>query len=293
MKLLIAGASGFIGTHVLRRLPSDWEVFAISRKPIAARPNTTLINVDLTNLDFARSLPGQIDAVLSLAQSAHYAEFPAKTRQVFDVNVMSSISLVDYAIRARASTFVHASTGSVYEPYGGLLKEDALLSPSSLNGVSKFIAERSLELYDSLIGLCCLRIFFPFGPGQKNRLVQLVHKRLSECQPVDLDGPDGMVFTPTYVEDIADIMATAIEEGWRGTINVASQETRSVRSVAEGIAHILGAKPQFNHTGSQSTNITPDTTKLYTLYEHAKMTDFQTALHATIDSIANDGTLPT
>ncbi len=293
MKLLIAGASGFIGRHVLQRLPADWDVFAISRTPITVSPNTTLINADLTDRDFKRALPRQIDAVLSLAQSRHYAEFPEKTHEVFDVNLMSSISLIDYAIRARATSFVYASTGSVYEPYGGLLKEDARLSPFSLNGVSKFAAEMSLEMYNSLIGLCCLRLFFPFGPGQEKRLIQLVHQRVSNRVPVDLDGEDGMVFTPTYVEDVADIMIKALKDGWRGTINLASQETQSVRSVAESIASILGEIPEFNYSGKESIAIMPDTTKLYSLYECEKMTGFQTALNRTLDSIANDGMLQT
>lgn len=293
MKLLIAGASGFIGSHVLRRLPADWEIFAISRSPIPVTSNINPIKIDLTNPDFARSLPNQIDAVLSLAQSEHYAEFPKKTREVFDVNLMSSISLAEYAMRARAMSFVHASTGSVYEPYGGLLRENDKVSPSSLNGVSKLAAEMSLEMYSTLINLCCLRIFFPFGPGQKGRLIQQVYHRLASGQAVNLDGQNGMIFTPTYVEDIADIMIAAVRERWRGTVNVASQETKSVRSVAEGIAHILHANPKFNYTSPKSIEITPDTHNLYSRYEHQKMTDFQTALKRTIDSIANDGKLRT
>ena len=90
--------------------------------------------------------------------------------------------------------FVLASTGTVYEPYGGRLAEDAPVAPVSFYSATKLAAEALLQGWRSRLGCCALRLFFPYGPGQTGRLVPQLVERIRAKTAVTLDGSgDGMV----------------------------------------------------------------------------------------------------
>lgn len=288
MRILITGLSGFLGQKLLSKLPADWEVVALSRSTLAAPPVVTQIKMDLTDADAYRSLPSQIDAVLSLAQSRAYSVFPGQTGDVYDVNVTASVRLADYAARAGAKSFTFFSTGSVYEPYTKPLREtDMELAPRSLNGVSKLAAERALSLYRDIFPVCCLRPFFPFGPHQTRSIVPTLFERINTGTAVQLDGKDGLTFSPVYVDDLINITVRAIEDHWRGAVNVAGLQTVTVRELSEAIARALGVEPVFSQSSSSALSLLPETDHLYSLYSPASMTNFDDALSQTIASFRN------
>src|SRR5205814_2290751 len=78
--------------------------------------------VDLSQPDTA-VLPRQTDAVVYLAQSEHFRDFPRRAHDIFSVNVLGVQSLLEYAKTAGCRTFVLASSGGVYQPSNSALKE--------------------------------------------------------------------------------------------------------------------------------------------------------------------------
>ena len=72
------------------------------------------IIIDLSRPWEFSKLPPFIDVVIHLAQSNHFKDFPSYASDIFNVNVSSSVYLLEYARSANAKLFVYTSTGGVY-----------------------------------------------------------------------------------------------------------------------------------------------------------------------------------
>ena len=93
----------------------DYEVWAIG-KSSGLQDDVCWVSYDLSmGLDgLSAALPKQMDAVIHLAQSPHFREFPAHSNHVFSVNVASTMFLLNEAAERGCHHFIYASTGSVY-----------------------------------------------------------------------------------------------------------------------------------------------------------------------------------
>src|SRR5689334_12024642 len=117
MRILITGATGFIGHHLVRKLCDKHQVFALSqRPPLALSSDRTIwIEQDLTRpLAADARLPESVDAVIHLAPSKFYKEVPDQSKNIFGVNVNRPFHLLEYARRAGVKQFIFTSTGGVY-----------------------------------------------------------------------------------------------------------------------------------------------------------------------------------
>ncbi len=121
MAILITGAGGFVGKRLVASLAAAGRsVVAIVRTEPSAEDRhyfagrlVKTIKADLSNLDTSH-LPAGIYAVVALAQSAHFREFPERAKEVFDVNVTANLKLLDWSVRSGVKRFVLASSGGIY-----------------------------------------------------------------------------------------------------------------------------------------------------------------------------------
>ena len=250
MRVLVTGATGFVGGYVLRTLARNGhEPVAAVRGREAAVGGCETVVWDLGEARRPIPDPPGIDAIVHAAQSRNYRAFPADGAEMFRVNVAGSWTLLDYAAEVGVSHFCMLSSGAVYQPFRGELREDAPLTPADFLGATKLAAEVLARSYEERFAISVLRLFFPYGPGQKNRLVPHIIERVRSGTPVELcsDG-EGLWIAPTYVEDLAEIVVAALEGGWTGTMNVGSPEVISLRQLAESIGAAVGQRPIFETT---------------------------------------------
>jgi nucleoside-diphosphate-sugar epimerase len=281
MRILVTGATGFIGRALVERLAGQ-EVVAL------VRPGSRIAGVETVEADLAQPidadrLPKRVDAVVHLAQSSKARSFPESAPETFTINVAATAALLDWALRAGATRFCLASTGSVYEPYAGPLEEDAALAPTSFYAASKAAAELLLRPYQGRLAASALRLFFPYGPGQSGRLFSELATRIREGRPVHLPpGGDGLVLAPTYVGDVADAIGAAVEEGWTGPLNVAAPGSITLRTLAEAIGRVLETRVHFAtdpHAGA--AHIVPNLARLATLRDPTAFVPLETGLRRT------------
>ena len=264
MRVLATGATGFIGTNLVQVLAERHQVISLGRRRAEAA-------VEHLEVDFGKALedlviPPGTDAVIHLAQSAHYGEFPGGALDVFRVNVESTMRLLDASVRAGVRWLFLASTGSVYEPYDRTLEESACVSPQSFYSVSKRAAEQIALSYSNELQICIFRLFFPYGPGQSARLVPRLVERIRSGEPVVLskDG-DGFALSLIHVSDVAHLISFAMERRWTGVINVASDEATTLRGLATAIGAKLQTEPRFVSDARMSCSLVPDLSLLRSL----------------------------
>lgn len=287
MRILITGGTGFVGSALARRMiEAGHEVFCACR-PGSSAPFGQTIIWDATGSAGTGKLPEVIDGLVHLAQSRRFRSFPADAPEMFEVNVTSTLSLLQWAVQAKVRRFCLVSSGTVYEPFGGQLQEDAAVSPASFLGASKLASENIAKPFSGLLSLSVLRLFFPFGPGQADRLIPDLIRRVRGGHPVHVtSNGDGMRLTPTLVNDVAEVMLASLEASWTGTVNVATPEVLSIRQIAESIGRQLRLQPKFEVVDKPSIDIVPNLTRLAERFSLDRFSRFDDALRLIVQSEA-------
>lgn len=243
MKILITGAGGLIGRALVQHLSQAHEVTAVVRS-IAAVSDSRVrtITADLSAPELPANLQ-PVDAVVHLAQSPHYREFPERADDIFNVNVGSTARLLDWSRRVGARHFVLASTGNVDS------------GVRSFYAASKQCAEQLAQCYGDAFAVLALRFHFVYGPGQRDSmLIPRLIANVRDGKPIQLAGHDGPRFNPTYINDAVEAIAMALERRVAGVVPIAGPQVLSVRQMVETIADQTGVAPVFTVDAAQAPN---------------------------------------
>jgi UDP-glucose 4-epimerase len=262
MRILITGATGLTGRSLVALLAKDNEVFAMQRpgREVAPADGVTSIEQDLSG-PLVHGLPDQIDAVVHLAQSPRFREFPEGTVDVFEVNSATTVRLLRYCCQAGGTRFVYASSGAVYPPGPRPVREDDSPRPGNFYAVSKLVGEQVVDQFRDVLTVASLRFFFIYGPGQRNMLVPGLMETVRSGRPVPIAGDEGIRINPIYVEDAALAVAGALALEQPGVFNVAGPEVVSIADIARALGTELGAEPEFTH-GPAQADLIADTRRM-------------------------------
>jgi UDP-glucose 4-epimerase len=212
-------------------------------------------------------LPATADAVIYLAQSERFRDFPDGATDMFAVNTAGAAQMLEYARRSGCRTFVYASTGGVYAPRSAAVDEEAPLAPTSSLGfyaATKLAAEQLAQQYSALFDVVVLRFFFVYGRGQQSHmLVPRLIASVREGRSIQLAGNDGIRINPTHVDDAVCAVTAALDKRTRGTVNVAGPEVVSLRALAGIIGEAVGREPVFAVKPDQAPrDLVADTTRM-------------------------------
>lgn len=257
-QILVTGAAGFIGTHLVRRLRADGhQVRAVDRVPGAGRegrdPGRGRVDWrqgDLLEMDLDPLVAG-IEYVVHLAGQPgvreSWAEFPRYARGNIEVTQRLLESLRNRPLKK----FVLASTSSVYGDAPMPAREEGPLLPISPYGATKLAAEALCELYGRTAGVpwMALRYFTVYGPGQRpdmafTRWLRAVH----EGKPVEVYGDGRQIRDFTYVADAVEATVRAIfAPAQQMAVNVGGGRPVSVREALAAIQKVTGMPVQVQH----------------------------------------------
>ena len=233
MNVLVTGATGLIGRHLVEALAQRSKVWAVSRESHAFSQGVNCVQWNFRDAVPPATMPRAVDAVFHLAQSPAYRDFPERADDVFDVNVASTARLLDWSRSVGVTRFVLASSGGVD---GGRGFYEA----------SKRSAELLCESYRDIFAVIVVRFFFVYGRGQR---ASMLIPRLVNCVrhdlPIRLDGRDGMRLNPVHVSDAVAALerTTALSEG--RTLDVTGPEVLTMREIGEMIGSLVGRRPVF------------------------------------------------
>jgi UDP-glucose 4-epimerase len=266
-RVLVTGASGFIGTALCKRLiASGVEVHGVSRNP-SARADTRATeirwwNEDLSDLEAARRLIRAVrpDATFHLASLATGSRALEMVLPIFKNNFMTAFNLLISSAENSAGRMVLA--GSFEEP------DEADSAPCSPYAAAKWSASGYARMFHALyqVPIVIAKIFMVFGPGQwdHTKLVPYVSLSLLRGEAPKLSSGLRMVDW-IYVDDVVDgLIRCAEAPGIDGrTVELGSGEMHSIREISErlrdlmprGIDPLFGALPDRPFEPSREADI--------------------------------------
>ena len=284
-RILISGATGFVGRHLLASLRGRYELFAMARSIPDQIPKDDIewIEQDLTSPLAVARLPERIDAVIHLAQSKHYREFPERADDIFGVNVQGTFNLLEYARRSGAERFVFASSGGIYGTSYEHLTESAPINPLDFYLSSKYSAELLVGNYERCFRTVLFRFFFVYGPSQIGMLVPTLMRRIQQGEPITVDGNPGLRLNPIFVEDAISVFEPALSLETSDVFNVAGDEVVTLTDLVRRCADVLGIPAEIRYdTTRRRGDMIAATEKMKQVLGVTPTTDLQTGLSLSI-----------
>lgn len=240
-KVLLTGATGFIGRHCLSSLLANgYEVHAVSCRPRPEDPSgvhwhqADLLNPARVSELMADVRPSHLLHLAWFAVPGKYWTSPENLRWV-----QASLDLLRGFARHGGRRVVMAGTCAEYDwRYGYCAERVTPLAPSTLYGTCKHSLQLMSDAFAQQAELDAAwgRIFFLYGPHENpNRLVASVVRAVLSGEPAPCSHGN-QLRDFLYVQDVADAFVALLDSGVSGAVNIGSGRPVALRDVVYKIA---------------------------------------------------------
>ena len=257
-KILITGVGGFIGSHVARRfLAEGYSVVGVDDLSSGKRANipdgVQFIQGDLKDLATINRLPTDCRQILHLAgQSSGEISFDDPVADL-EMNVISTLRLIDYGIRHSAERIIYASSMSVYGSVPDApISESHHPKPLSCYGVGKLSSENYLRIYQNKLPFVAMRMFNVYGPGQDLRnlrqgMVSIYLAQALVSGRIEVKGGLERFRDFIFIDDVVEAWyrASTRSEAINNAINIGTGIRTSVSELLRSIHDLLPNSTSF------------------------------------------------
>lgn len=246
MKVLVTGANGMLGQHLIRRLVEEGK-FVIhatgrgaGRLPYGSSNGVTYHATDLTDFKKAQALVERVSPhiIIHAAAMTQPNECAADATACWKMNVGATRVLLRGAQKVR-SYFIYISTDFVFDGKEGPYDEHAVTNPVNTYGESKLLAEEMVE--QSGLHWAIIRTVLVYGdkvPGGRPNFVHWVRDQLAAGQPIRVVNDQWR--TPTFVEDLAKGIVLTLLKHAKGIFHISGRDTCTPYQLACMVAALLG-----------------------------------------------------
>ncbi len=258
MRVLITGAAGFLGSHLVDRFLADgYEVVGmdnfITGSPeniahLMGNPKFSFVEHDVTNFVY---VSGPLDGVLHFASPASpidYLELPIQTLKVGSLGTHKALGLS----KAKKARFLLASTSEVYgdpqvhpqpEGYWGHVNP---VGPRGVYDEAKRFAEAMTMAYHRFhrVDTRIVRIFNTYGPRMRARDGRVVSNFVVQAlktEPLTIYGDGSQTRSFCYVSDLVEGIVRIFQRGDADPINLGNPTEFSVRDLADRVLELTGS----------------------------------------------------
>ena len=247
MRILITGVTGFMGSHLPQLLVRN-HVLCCTKRPLSIFQDAKQIiwiQQDLSEpLDHSR-LPKRLDAIIHLAQSNNFRNFPEKAQDIYNININSTFQLLEYGRKIGIKSFILASSGGVCGYKNRSVLENDPPNPLNFYLNSKYVSESIADSYTDFFTTVILRFFFVYGKGQRDRLIPDIIERIRKGQEITIYDKEGSKINPIYISDAVKAIERALNLDASEVINIAGNEIISIKMLSEQLGEMIGKKPNY------------------------------------------------
>jgi dTDP-4-dehydrorhamnose reductase len=237
-KLLVTGASGFLGWNLCQIARADWEVHGTyTRHPIEI-PDVRLHSIDLTDLDLVDRTISALapDAIIHTAAASQPNFCQNYPDLSYRINVTASQHLAKICADANIP-FVFTSTDLVFDGTKAPYKETDPVAPLNIYGEQKVTAERDILAVYARASICRMPLMFGIAPPNATSFIQPWLKSLQAGESLKLFVDEFR--TPVSARTAAQGLLLALQLA-PGTINLGGKERISRYDFGLLLADIFG-----------------------------------------------------
>jgi len=258
MKVLITGASGFVGSHVARLLVAEGcEVHVLVRESSNRwriqdiLPSMYLWQSDLVAFENVNTYLQEIKPELCI-HLAWYA-VPGKylnSQENLD-SIQASINLLSQLAELGCKRFVGIGTCFEYDLSLGYLSESSLTKPITLYAATKVALSTILQQFAQIteMEVAWIRLFYQYGPMEdERRLIPGIISSLLRDEVVKTTKGE-QIRDFLHIEDVASAIWAVAKSNVSGVVNVGSGQPVTVGQIALELGNLLG-KPDLIHLGA-------------------------------------------
>lgn len=248
MKLLITGASGFIGKNLMKAAIKKWgagNIIALTATPNLNETSITFKNhqqgLGLTNAEIERIQ--DVDVIIHAGAYTPKSAATANAINECNSNVAFTNNLLSIDFK-KLSKIIFTSTLDVYENTTPI-SESSATGPSTLYGWSKLYCEQIIANYaqQKSINFHTLRIGHVYGPGedQYQKFLPKTIARILAGEEVELYGDGSELRSFIYIDDVVSAILASVELTERiDIINIVGGHTVSIKNLLDQLISISG-----------------------------------------------------
>ncbi|NHC36294.1 SDR family oxidoreductase [Scytonema millei] len=225
-KLLVTGASGFLGWHLCQLAKQQWDVYSTYFSHEIEIPGVTMLKIDLRDFQALKHLFQQIQpsaAIHTAAQSSpNYCQTHAE--ESYAINVMTSLNIAglcaDYGIR-----YIFTSTDLVFDGLNAPYREIDPVSPVNAYGEQKVQAEEGILTRYPLGTICRMPLMFGMATPTATSFMQPFMQTLQDGKELALFTDEFR--TPASGTTAAKGLLMVLEKQIQGMIHLGGKERLS------------------------------------------------------------------
>lgn len=259
MRLLVTGASGFIGRNLLLAIPRRWETIALfyrSKDFVHFLRKNHLrqirpLRCDLSDLhDLKRKVlltKKKYDACIFLAANGNPSL--SVTNPEIDFR-MTTLTFLNFLSQVKVKRLLYVSSGAVYDGHHGLVSPRTPLRPRLPYAIHKRMAERTLQFFCEKMKnpkeYLIIRFFGAYGPYEPPRKIftRLVHSFANgKCRSFTIRGNGKNLIDAMYVTDAVEGLLRALQSPLKNlTFDLCSGRPLSIEELVRKGALLFGCK---------------------------------------------------
>lgn len=307
VNVLVAGSTGLIGSHLLRRLVREGAQVRATwhhRSPFFDDPRVEYVQCDLTRAEDCSRVVGGVQHVYLCAASTSGAAAIASTPMIHVTpNILINSQMLDAAYNAGVEKFLWLGSTVAYPVTSRPVKEDEIWAGEPFEkyffaGWAKRFMEVLCQMYGeklpkrmTTIVLRPTNVYGPgddFEPATSHVIPALIRKTVERWNPIEVWGDGSEIRDAIYVDDMVEAMVLAASKlDAYSAINIGLGKGYSVKEILQIILEVDGyTAAEVAFDASKPTMIPIrliDTTKAESVLGFRARTDLREGIRRTVE----------